>query len=70
MNETEIASCGPHGEGFIEVHHLQPLHTLVDGGKTRLGDLVLVCSNCHRMIHRQKEWLIPTALRQMLSQRE
>jgi 5-methylcytosine-specific restriction protein A len=57
---------GPHGDGFIEVHHMQPLHTLREGAKTNLTDLALVCSNCHRMIHRQKEWLTTSALRQML----
>lgn len=57
---------GPHGDGFIEVHHMQPVHTLREGDKTNLSDLALVCSNCHRMIHRQRDWLTPDALRQML----
>ncbi|QOF73169.1 HNH endonuclease [Aminobacter sp. SR38] len=57
---------GPHGDGFIEVHHMQPLHTLREGDKTNLTDLALVCSNCHRMIHRQKEWLTTSVLRQMI----
>ena len=25
--------------------------------KTKLVDLVLLCSNCHRMVHRKKPWL-------------
>jgi 5-methylcytosine-specific restriction protein A len=48
---------GTHGEGFIEVHHTQPLHTLTEGQKTNVKDLALVCSNCHRMIHRKRPWL-------------
>jgi len=42
---------GKHGEGFIECHHLVPL---AGSGVsvTRLRDLALVCSNCHRMLHR------------------
>ncbi len=48
---------GDHGKGFIECHHTQPLVTLPEGHKTHLDDLALVCSNCHRMIHRRKQWL-------------
>ncbi|MGE8944529.1 HNH endonuclease [Leptospira interrogans] len=48
---------GQRGQGFIEVHHAKPVHTLVEGSKTKLSDLVLVCSNCHRMIHRARPWL-------------
>ncbi|WP_431892393.1 HNH endonuclease [Micromonospora haikouensis] len=47
---------GTHGAGYIECHHRLPLH--VSGPtRTRLADLALLCSNCHRMIHRFKEWL-------------
>ncbi len=43
--------------GFIECHHTKPVATLVEGEKTHLDDLVLVCANCHRMVHRGKPWL-------------
>ena len=43
------------GEGFIEVHHLSPLSTQDEPRKTTLEDLLLVCANCHRMIHRTKD---------------
>jgi hypothetical protein len=43
------------GEGFIEVHHLSPLSTQDEPRKTTLDDLLLVCANCHRMIHRTKD---------------
>lgn len=47
---------GERGRGYIECHHRTPLG--VSGKvKTRLDDLALVCSNCHRMIHRTKNWL-------------
>jgi len=47
---------GGLGDGFIECHHRRPL---AESGptKTRLADLALVCSNCHRMIHRRRPWL-------------
>jgi 5-methylcytosine-specific restriction protein A len=40
-----------HADGYVEVHHVVPLH--VSGlTTTRLDDLVLLCANCHRMLHR------------------
>lgn len=47
---------GPRGVDFIECHHRIPLH--VSGPtQTRIADLALLCSNCHRMIHRVTPWL-------------
>lgn len=43
---------GEFGKGFIEVHHKSPLYKLKDETETKLSDLALLCSNCHRMIHR------------------
>ena len=43
---------GDLGTGFIEAHHVKPLANMVPGDKTKLEDLVAVCSNCHRMLHR------------------
>jgi 5-methylcytosine-specific restriction protein A len=52
---------GTHGDGFIEVHHTQPLALSEPGRKTRIADLACVCSNCHRMLHkgglRSIDWL-------------
>lgn len=49
---------GEVGRGFIEAHHALPLSALgPEGATTRPEDLVLVCSNCHRMLHRQRPWL-------------
>jgi hypothetical protein len=41
-------------EGYIEVHHLIPLAELDGATITNLTDLICVCANCHRMIHRTK----------------
>lgn len=46
------ATYGSVGAGYAEVHHLVPLATLSDESLTTLADLAVVCSNCHRMIHR------------------
>lgn len=57
---------GERGRGYIESHHIVPLHLLGET-KTRLEDLALICSNCHRMIHRSKPWLTPAELRKILN---
>jgi 5-methylcytosine-specific restriction protein A len=44
---------GPLGAGFIECHHRTPLSQFKVEKKTALDDLALVCSNCHRMLHKQ-----------------
>ena len=44
---------GKIGKGFIECHHRIPLHQLSVEKITKLEDLALVCSNCHRMLHRK-----------------
>ena len=56
---------GALGERFIEAHHIVPL---ADAGvsKTRLADLALVCSNCHRMLHRARPWMTPGQLQGLL----
>lgn len=43
------------GENFIEVHHKTPLSQINKVVRTTLEDLILVCANCHRMIHRTKD---------------
>jgi 5-methylcytosine-specific restriction protein A len=48
---------GDRGEGFIECHHTKPVHMLKPGDKTKIADLRLLCSNCHRMVHAGRHWL-------------
>lgn len=50
---------GELGKAFIEVHHIKPLATL-DSEVTidPNTDLICVCSNCHRMLHRFKDYMI------------
>ena len=43
---------GDLGTGYIEAHHTVPVASLQPGQVTRLSDLQAVCSNCHRMLHR------------------
>jgi hypothetical protein len=49
---------GEIGRGFIEAHHTVPVSTLnPDGDIIRIEEISLVCSNCHRMLHRRRPWL-------------
>jgi len=61
---------GKHGQGYIEVHHIVPLHE-AGPSKTELQDLALLCANCHRMCHRRLEktstWPSPSELRAMIN---
>jgi 5-methylcytosine-specific restriction enzyme A len=57
---------GTRGAGFMEAHHLQPVSTLRPGDKTRLDDLALLCSNCHRMVHAERPWLTIDELRTII----
>lgn len=57
---------GSFGEDYIECHHIRPLSSLKKEKKTTMDDLVLLCSNCHRMVHRKKEPLPISKLKKML----
>lgn len=43
---------GKLGIGYIEAHHKIPVSKLGNSGKTKVEDIALLCSNCHKMIHR------------------
>jgi len=46
---------GEVGAGFIEAHHLRPISSLEEGAAVSYDvaeDFAVLCSNCHRMIHR------------------
>lgn len=44
---------GEIGKDFAHVHHLQPLSDAPPEGRpVKLNELVIVCANCHAMIHR------------------
>ncbi|WP_234384821.1 HNH endonuclease [Streptomyces sp. MMG1121] len=56
---------GELGDGYIEVHHVTPLHAS-GARETKLDDLACLCANCHRMCHRSRpgeSWRTPASLR-------
>ena len=47
---------GEIGKDYIEVHHIKPLCEREGAeGVNAATDLICVCANCHRMIHRRKD---------------
>ena len=43
---------GDIGNAFAEAHHIIPLNRLANTVEASLSDLVTVCANCHRMLHK------------------
>lgn len=58
---------GQLGRGFAECHHIVPLAEAAFSRTTRLSDLVIVCANCHRMLHRGRPMLTVDALRTLIA---
>jgi predicted restriction endonuclease len=51
---------GEIGKDFIEIHHKKPIYQYEDQDQKQflrdaLDNLIPVCSNCHRMLHRKKD---------------
>ncbi|WP_050550074.1 HNH endonuclease [Vibrio sp. OY15] len=59
---------GERGADYIECHHKNPLSES-NGQKTKLKDLALLCSNCHRMVHRSKPWIKVEKLKEIINER-
>jgi len=60
---------GAPGQGFIECHHLLPVSHIRPGTRTRVTDIALLCSNCHRMVHRRRPWLSMEQLTSLVRRR-
>ncbi|MES2904116.1 MAG: hypothetical protein V4696_08025 [Pseudomonadota bacterium] len=54
---------GPLGDAVIEVHHAgTALANMEVGQLTRLADLMCLCANCHRIVHREAREVATTLL--------
>jgi 5-methylcytosine-specific restriction protein A len=53
---------GEMGKKFIEAHHVEPIGMREGDSPTLLSELVAVCSNCHRMLHREIPLLLPNEI--------
>jgi predicted HNH restriction endonuclease len=62
-----FADCyGDLGKDYIEAHHVFPISDLTKETLTKIEDLAMVCSNCHRMLHRRRPWLSTRELKMLL----
>jgi hypothetical protein len=59
---------GALGDDVIEAHHVVPISELEEGAQTRVEDIVLVCANCHRMLHRKRPWISYSQLQLILNE--
>jgi 5-methylcytosine-specific restriction protein A len=59
---------GGRGNDFIHVHHVVPLHFSGEV-ESKLDDLILLCANCHVVVHRRSPWLTPDELRGLVEGR-
>jgi 5-methylcytosine-specific restriction protein A len=57
---------GERGQGYIEAHHTIPVSEMKVGDTTKVKDIALVCSNCHKMLHRTRPWLKMDELKNLL----
>lgn len=58
---------GELGDKFIEAHHIFPISELTEETESKLNDLILVCSNCHKMIHKRRPWLTMEEIRKLIT---
>lgn len=61
---------GAIGEDFIEGHHTKPISEISGEYNATVEDIALVCSNCHRMLHRKRPWLNMNELKKLISSKE
>lgn len=57
---------GEIGKDFIEGDHNIPISDMNENNKTKIEDIIMVCSNCHKMLHRKRPWLSKEELKEIL----
>ena len=49
---------GNIGRNYIEVHHIVPLSKSKETDINPEKDLIVLCSNCHRIVHRKRNYVL------------
>lgn len=57
---------GEIGKDFIEGHHTIAVSDMKPNHETKPEDIAMVCSNCHKMLHRKRPWLSISELKNIL----
>ncbi|AFH62298.1 HNH endonuclease [Paenibacillus caseinilyticus] len=61
---------GDRGIDFIEGHHKKLISEMDEGEKTKVEDITMLCSNCHRMIHRKPLISVEALIKEIKFQQE
>jgi len=57
---------GNIGKDFIEGHHTIAVSEMSTEHKTKVEDIAMLCSNCHKMIHKKRPWLTMSDIKKLL----
>jgi len=58
---------GERGDNYIEVHHIKPVSKLTEETIVKPEtDMIVLCANCHRIIHRRHKVLSLTELKSII----
>lgn len=57
-------------KNYLEAHHLNPIHKRKHSEKTKLEEIALVCSNCHRIIHTEEPPIELDRMRKRLNKKK
>ncbi|HTA63017.1 MAG TPA: HNH endonuclease [Bacteroidia bacterium] len=60
---------GVIGKDFIEGHHTIAVSKMSANHKTRPEDIAMLCSNCHKMVHKKRPWLTMLDLQYLVKKR-
>ncbi len=58
---------GERGIDYIEAHHNIPVSEMLLTQKTKISDISMVCSNCHKVLHRSRPWLTILQLKELIT---
>lgn len=59
-------SYGIDPDKLIEAHHKVAVSELEAGSYTRVEDLIMLCPNCHRVVHHRRPWLSVDELKALI----
>ncbi len=57
---------GERGADIIEGHHIKPVSQMGENEITKVEDIALICSNCHRIIHSKSQILTIDEVKELL----
>jgi len=57
---------GDTGTDYIEGHHTIAVSDMPPDYKTKPEEIAMLCSNCHRMVHKKRPWLSINDLKKLL----